>query len=354
MKFYDAAVVVSFGGPEAPQEVMPFLERVTGGKDVPAERLAEVARHYLDRGGVSPINAQVRELVAALGRAFAARGIDLPIHWGNRNSAPWLAEALTEAAAAGHRRVLAILTSGYPSYSGCRQYRENLHDARRAAGVDLRVDVLAPYAEHDGFVTANAEAVRAALDALPPGPAHLVYITHAIPEAMATAAGPDGNAYLASHRAVADRVTRRVRATGRAVAGDSLVYCSRSGPPRQPWLEPDVNDHLRDLAAAGVERVVIAPIGFVSDHMEVVNDLDAEALATARACGLAAARAATAGVHAAFVDALTALVLRRDAAAARGVDDPGPAASWDAARRCGPGCCANPRNPGRPAAAERL
>ncbi len=353
MEFYDAVLVVSFGGPESPEQVRPFLEHVTRGRGIPAERLDEVAQHYLSRGGVSPINQQVRDLISSLNDRFRVVGVDVPIHWGNRNSAPWLAEAIDALAAAGHRRVLAVTTSAYPSYSGCRQYRENLWDAASARGIDLDIDVLAPYAEHPAFIEVNSRAIVDAATEIG-GPVHLAHITHSIPQAMADASGPGGSgAYVVSHRAVADQVTAEVRAAGVEVVDDALVYCSRSGPPHQPWLVPDINDHLRTVASRGVERVVLAPMGFTSDHMEVVNDLDDEAMETAASLGITAVRARTVGTDPAFVAALADLILDADRAAAAGTDHHGPGSSWEAVNRCTPGCCRNLRDPEKPAVAER-
>lgn len=335
---YDAVLLVGFGGPEAPDEVRPFLEQVTRGRGVPPERLDAVAEHYLARGGISPINGQVRALATALDRELGARGQQLPVTWGNRNSAPWLADTMADLAAAGHRRILAVLTSAYPSYSGCRQYRENLFDAVTAAGVTdhLQIDLAPHYATTAGFITANVDAVAAARDRLQvtafDAETRLVFVTHSVPTAMAEVAGVAGDAYVGDHRRAAQLVADQVGA-----ATWDLVYCSRSGSPRTPWLEPDVNDHLTALAGSGVRRVVLSPIGFISDHMEVINDLDEEAAQSAAAAGITFERAATAGTHPAFVGALADLV---DSAANGGI------------LRCPASCCPNPREPGRGALAE--
>ena len=312
---YDAVLLVSFGGPEAPEEVLPFLENVTRGRGIPRERLAEVGEHYHLFGGRSPINDQCRTLLAALGTELSGRGLDVPLYWGNRNSAPFLDTELRKLEAAGHRRVLAVVTSAYPSYSSCRQYRENLYDA--ADGTAVQIDRIRHYADHPGFVTASVDATLAALDRLGEAAAgaRLVFVTHSIPGTMAETAGPEPRtgtgAYVDWHRAVAAEVTRQVSQRRGSELAHDLTYCSRSGPPSQPWLEPDVNDHLEDLAASGVGSVVLVPIGFISDHMEVIYDLDTEALATARALDLPCERAATAGVHPAFVAGLVDLVLER-------------------------------------------
>jgi ferrochelatase len=350
---YDALLLVSFGGPERPQDVLPFLENVTRGRGIPPERLDEVGRHYEALGGRSPINDQNRALIAALEHDLADAGLSVPVYWGNRNWHPFLSDELARMRGDGVRRAAAFVTSAYASYSGCRQYREDLAEAVSAVGPrSLRIDRLRHCFDHPGFVQANADGVVGALGDLPADAARaarLVFVTHSIPTAMAQTSGPLGGAYEAEHRAVARAVAAVVEArTGRPYDHD-LVYCSRSGPPDVPWLEPDVNGHLHKLAAQGVPAVVLAPIGFVSDHMEVVFDLDTEALATARLLGLPAARAATAGTHPDFVAAIHDLFLER-AAVERGdpvrrasIGPPGP--SHDV---CPAGCCPNLRGP-RPA-----
>ena len=359
---YDALLLVSFGGPEQPADVMPFLENVTRGRGIPRERLADVAHHYDDFGGRSPINDQCRELLAALRAELDSRAIDLPLYWGNRNWDPFLGPEVERLAADGHRRVVAVLTSAYPSYSSCRQYRENLFDAfDPQAGRGVTVDKIRHYSDHPGFVAASVDATDAALTELGDlaDDARLVFMTHSIPTAMATTAGPtprsaDGG-YVDWHLAVAAAVTRGVeQRRGRSYAFD-LAFCSRSGPPSQPWLEPDVNDHLAELKQAGVPAVVLVPIGFVSDHMEVIYDLDTEAVETARGLGLPLARAATAGTHPAFVSALVDLVLER-AAAARGEEPDRPVVEGGAVGwyDCEPDCCTNLRDPGRATLCQRV
>jgi len=351
---YDAVLLVSFGGPEGLQDVMPFLENVTRGRGIPRDRLAEVGEHYYLFGGRSPINDQCRELLAALRAELDRRAITSPIYWGNRNWTPYLRDAITELAAAGHRRVVALLTSAYPSYSSCRQYRENLYDA--AAGYQVQIDRVRHYATHPGFVAASVDATLAALDQLGPVglDARLVFVTHSIPLAMAKTAGPEPRtaqgAYVDGHVAVAAEVARQVsESRGRAYQHD-LAYCSRSGPPHQPWLGPDVNDRLAELQASGTTSVVLVPIGFISDHMEVIFDLDTEAAQSAANLGLPFARAATAGTHPAFVSALADLLIER-ATAARGEPTvpaviPGGQVGWYA---CEGQCCPNSANPERPA-----
>jgi protoporphyrin/coproporphyrin ferrochelatase len=346
---YDALLVVSFGGPERPEDVMPFLENVTRGRGVPRERLEEVAEHYRAFGGRSPINDQCRELVRAVEADFAEHGVDLPVYWGNRNWDPFLADTVAKMRADGVRRSAAFVTSAYSSYSGCRQYREDLFRAVSATPDPPRIDRLRHYFNHPGFVDAFADTTSAAIESLPSelrGDARLVFVTHSIPASMASSSGPDGGAYEAQHSSAAAVVADAVSPRTGTAGGWDLVYCSRSGPAHIPWLEPDVNDHLERLAADGVQAVVVVPLGFVSDHMEVVYDLDTEAAETADRLGLAFARASTPGVHRSFVAAVRELVLER-AAAERGEPVFRPAAgeigaAWDV---CAAGCCANPRQP---------
>jgi len=286
MPAYDAFLLVSFGGPEGPDDVLPFLENVTRGRGVPRARLEAVAEHYLSFGGVSPINAQCRELIAAL-------DLPVPIYWGNRNWTPYLADTVQDMTAAGVRRALAFVTSAYRSYSSCRQYLEDIERARAAAGPDAPViDKIQRFYDNRGFTGPFADNLAAALATLAPD-AHVVFTAHSIPVAMAQVAGPGGGRYVAE----LERACGLVCAQAGLRRPWSLAYTSRSGPPAQPWLEPDINDHLADLAKTGVRSVVIAPIGFVSDHMEVRQDLDVEAARTAQSLGLAFARVATPGVR---------------------------------------------------------
>ncbi len=309
---YDGFLLLGFGGPESPEEVMPFLRAVTRGRNVPDERLADVAEHYHHFGGVSPINAQNRELLRELGADFAAHGIDLPLYWGNRNWDPLLPDVVTTMAADGVTRALVFATSATGGYSGCRQYRENLADARGSVGPTAPELVkLRHFFNHPGFIAANADRLRAALAELPGdvrADARLVFTAHSIPTSMDAVAGPDGGLYSRQQRETARLVAEAVRGPGADV---DLVWQSRSGPPQVPWLGPDVNDHLRALAAAGTRAVVVAPTGFVSDHLEVLWDLDNEAAETATELGLGFARAGTAGVHPEFVTMVRQLVLER-------------------------------------------
>jgi ferrochelatase len=347
---YDALLLVSFGGPERPEDVVPFLENVTRGRGVPRARLEEVGEHYLRFGGRSPINDQNRAFLAALREDLAAGGIDLPVYWGNRNWEPYLTDTVQQMKDDGVRRVACLLTSAYSSYSGCRQYRENLADAAAAAGPGApRLDRLRHYFNHPGFVEPMVDATFTALAELPAAvrhDAHLAFVTHSIPLAMNDVSGPEGGAYVAQHMSVVETIVEQVRQeTGHRYANE-LVYCSRSGAPHVPWLEPDVNDHLESLARQGVAGVVVVPLGFVSDHMEVVFDLDTEARATAERVGLPFVRAATAGVDPRFVAMVRELLVER-AAAERGEDVARAAVgrlepSWDV---CPAGCCANARGP---------
>ena len=342
MATYDAFVLVSFGGPEGPADVIPFLQNVTAGRGVPQHRLEQVAEHYYRFGGVSPINQQCRELIAAIEKDFAARGVALPLYWGNRNWHPYLRDTLATMAADGVGRALAFVTSGYSSFSSCRQYLGDIDAARERAGSRApRVDKLRQFFNHPGYIGSFAAAAAAAVASLAGArdDVDLIFTAHSIPAAMAAASGPAGGAYQAqlaeTARLVADQLGWR--------RPWRLAYSSRSGPPAQPWLGPDISDLLAELAAAGSRAVAVVPIGFVSDHMEVRFDLDVEAAATAERLGLAYARAATPGTDPRFVSMITDLVverLDRTAPLALGSFGAGPDA-------CAPGCCV----PGRQAAA---
>jgi ferrochelatase len=321
----DAILVVSFGGPEGPDDVMPFLENVTRGRNVPRERLEEVAHHYERFGGVSPINGQNRELIAALERELREHGIELPVYFGNRNWHPLLTDTVAQMTRDGVRRALVFLTSAFSSYSGCRQYRENLFVAQEAVGGDApELPRLRLPFNHPGFVEANADRLRDALGQAPG--AQVAFTAHSIPVAMAERCAYE--AQLAeSARLVAEA----------AGAGDyAVVYQSRSGPPHVPWLGPDILDHLRDLHGRGVTDVVVAPLGFLSDHLEVLYDLDVEAAELAGELGLRLVRAGTPGTHPAFVSAIRELIQERlDGAAERpalGRLAPNP-------DTCAPTCC---------------
>ena len=334
---YDAFLLLSFGGPQGPDEVLPFLRTVTAGRGIPDERLAEVAEHYLHFGGVSPITAQNEALLAALTAEFDRRGYPLPAYFGNRNWHPFVTDTARQIAADGHREVLVLATSATGSYSGCRQYREDLARAA-AAAPGVRFTKLRHYFDHPGFIEANADAVRTALARLPAeeaGSARLVFTAHSIPAGMNATAGPSGGLYLDQHQATAALVAEAVRGPG---AEFDLVWQSRSGPPQLPWLAPDINDHLRALAAAGVRSVLVAPSGFVSDHLEVLWDLDNEAAATAAELGLQFVRAGTAGTHPAFVAGLADLVAEQLTGAEPAGLSPLGVCGW----QCPDSCCPPP------------
>jgi len=335
----DAVLLVSFGGPEGPDDVLPFLRNVTRGRGVPADRLQEVAGHYLDLfGGVSPINAQARALQSALQAELSARGPDLPVYWGNRNWDPYLADTLDVMRADGRRHALAVLTSAYPSYSGCRQYREDLWRARDGRGP--LVTRLRHYYAEDGFLDPMVDSTQAALAGLGPA-ARLLFTAHSLPQAMADTSGPAGGAYVEALRTAAARVVARLDAPREW----EVVFQSRSGPPQVPWLEPDVGDRLAQLSAEGVHEVVLVPIGFTSDHVEVLYDLDVQAQQRVAALpGLTARRAATVGTDPRFVAMLRDLVV--DRVTGRELPWHGAVATHD---RCPAGCCPPP--PARPSRA---
>jgi ferrochelatase len=331
---YDAFLLVSFGGPEGPDDVVPFLENVTRGRGVPPDRLSEVAGHYRHFGGVSPLNGQNRALLAALAPQLPG----LPLYWGNRNWRPYLADTVAQMRDHGVARALAFVTSAYGSYSACRQYQEDIARARAAVGAGApEIDKIRHFHDHPGFVMPHADAVTAALGRLPeraPARTRLVFTAHSIPTAMDQSSGPDGGRYSA-----------QLRETAHLVAGAAapelrwdLVWQSRSGPPQVPWLSPDVNDHLETLAAGGVRNVVVSPVGFVCDHLEVLWDLDHEAAETARKLGLNFARAATPGTDPRFV-AMVGDLVRERIAPGTPRHALGVVPTWDT---CPAGCCPAP------------
>lgn len=334
---YDAVLLVSFGGPDNPADVLPFLENVTKGKGIPPERLTEVGEHYSLFGGKSPINEHCRELLAELRKDFAANDLDLPVYWGNRNWDPYLKDSIADMEAAGVKRALCLVTSAYASYSGCRQYRENLFAARDDTEIEL--NRIRHYSNHPGFIGPFAEATAEALDGAPAG-THVVFVTHSIPTTMNEASGGPGQSmYVRQHLDVAAEVADRA-----GVGSWSLAYCSRSGPPQMPWLEPDINDHLRELHVGGTTAVVVVPIGFISDHMEVIFDLDTEAAETARQLGMDFTRVATPGTHPDFVAMMRELVLERAAAErGEGVERRAVGALGPHPDVCPVDCCTNPR-----------
>ena len=325
---YDALLLVSFGGPEGMADVMPFLENVLRGRNVPRERMLQVAHHYEMFDGVSPINEQNRTLIAALKTELAAKGPDLPIYWGNRNWHPLLTDTLTQMANDGVQHALAFVTSAYSSFSSCRQYLQNISDAQTVAGTSApQVDKLRAFYNHPLFIEANADHVRSALEDLgvTSGQVHLAFTAHSIPESMAT------------NCVYAEQLEEASRLVANAVGIDDwqLVYQSRSGSPSQPWLGPDVRDYLEYLGMQGTKYVVLSPIGFISDHMEVIYDLDIEAKRLANGLGIHLSRAATAGTHPLFVKMIRELILERiEHTPARYLGSHGP--SHDI---CSPTCC---------------
>jgi protoporphyrin/coproporphyrin ferrochelatase len=302
---YDAVLLVSFGGPDQPDDVIPFLENVLRGRNVPRERMLEVAEHYYHFGGKSPINEQNLALLAALRAELERNGPRLPVYWGNRNWHPLLTDTLREMADAGVKRAIAFVTSGFSCYSGCRQYRENIAAACAPLGDKApQVDKIRVFFNHPGFVGPMAANVRAALDHFPAegrGDVPVLFTAHSIPMSMA-----DTSRYVPqlteSCRLVAEQA---------GVTNWKLVYQSRSGPPTQPWLEPDICDAIRELHARGGRRLVISPIGFVSDHMEVLYDLDTEAADLCQELGVDMQRAATVGTAPEFIACVRDLIAER-------------------------------------------
>ncbi|OBA46858.1 ferrochelatase [Nocardia sp. 852002-20019_SCH5090214] len=337
----DALLLLSFGGPERPEDVMPFLENVTRGRGVPRERLDEVAQHYLHFGGVSPINALNRELIAAIEAEFAARAVDLPVYFGNRNWYPMVEETVATMRADGIGHALVFPTSAWGGYSGCRQYDEDIERARAAVDGAPELTKLRQYFDHPLLIDSFADAVRAAVADLPAevrDRARLVFTAHSIPVAADVAAGPPADGGHLYSRQVAEAARLCAAATG--FDDFDVVWQSRSGPPQVPWLEPDIVDHLEALSGKGVEAVVVCPVGFVSDHLEVVWDLDNEAAEKAAELGMAFARAATPGPDPRFARMVAELVGEH-----LGVNEPrrlGAVPGYGCTRNgaiCAPGCC---------------
>jgi ferrochelatase len=337
---YDAFVLLSFGGPEKPDDVMPFLRNVTRGRGVPEERLTEVAEHYYHFGGVSPINQQCRDLLAAVSADFAAHGVTLPAYWGNRNWQPMLADTVAQMRDDGVTSALGFATSAYGGYSSCKQYWEDIAAARAKVGPGApTIAKLRQFHDHPGFVEPHADAVRDALAKLDPArraSTRLVFTAHSIPMSMAETAGPHGGRYTAQLQETA----ALVHALAAPDLPWDLVWQSRSGPPQVPWLEPDINDHLTALAAKDVTDVVVSPIGFVSDHLEVIWDLDNEAEQTAAGLGLGYARAGTPGTDERFVTMIRELVQERTGGESR--ERLGKLPIWDV---CPADCCPVPQRP---------
>jgi protoporphyrin/coproporphyrin ferrochelatase len=336
---YDAVLLVSFGGPESREEVIPFLENVLRGRNVPRERMLTVAEHYYHFEGKSPINQQMRELIAALETELQRNGPKLPVYWGNRNWHPLLPETLRKMKQDGIRRAVAFVTSAYSSYSGCRQYREDIARARSEVGQNApEVDKLRAFFNHPAFIEVTVERVRKALQAVPPdarGNIQIIYTAHSIPLSMANTSD-----YVKQLEEVRHLVSGELRQEN-----DVLVYQSRSGVPGQPWLEPDILDYLREVKAKNLaSAVVLAPIGFISDHMEVLYDLDVEARQLCDSLSLPMTRANTVGVHPKFIGMVRELILERvdPAQARRTLGSLGPRADV-----CAENCCPAPQRPPR-------
>ncbi|MEZ6129729.1 MAG: ferrochelatase [Planctomycetaceae bacterium] len=337
---YDALLFVSFGGPEGPDDVMPFLESVLRGRNVPRERMLEVAEHYNHFGGVSPINQQCRELIAALEKELRAHSIDLPIFWGNRNWHPLLPDTLRDLKQSGARNALTFITSAFSSYSGCRQYRENIRAAQAEANAeDLQIDKIRVFYNHPDFIAVHVQNIQAAMQTIANGDntdVHVAFTAHSIPDSMACTSD-----YVKQLSECCRLVAEQLN-----LAEDrwKLVYQSRSGRPTDPWLEPDICDHIQQLKSDGIESLVISPIGFLSDHMEVLYDLDDEARAVCDASGIRMARAATPGTHPQFVAMIRKLIQERlQAVPPECIGRFGPNHNV-----CPVDCCPAPQRPARP------
>ena len=313
---FDALLLLSFGGPEGPDQVMPFLENVTRGRGIPRERLESVAEHYLHFGGVSPINGINRALIAEIEAELARRGRRIPVYFGNRNWEPYVEDTVTQMRDKGIERAAVFTTSAWGGYSGCTQYQEDIARGRAAAGAGAPELVkLRQYFDHPLLVEMFADAIRDAAATLPAelrDEARLVFTAHSIPLRAADRCGPD-------------LYERQVGYTCRLVAAAAgyldydHVWQSRSGPPQVPWLEPDVGDHLEGLQRAGTSAVIVCPVGFVADHIEVVWDLDNELAEQAAQAGIAFARASTPNAQTRFAQLAIDLLdeMRTDAPAAR-------------------------------------
>lgn len=335
---YDAILIVSFGGPESHGDVIPFLENVLRGRNVPRERMLAVAEHYYHFDGKSPINQQTRELIGALQQELAKHGPNLPIYWGNRNWHPMLVDTVRQMKEDGIQRALAFVTSAYSSYSGCRQYREDIVRAQSEVGPSApRVEKIRVFFNHPDFIEATEDRVRAALLQIPAAAANiqLIYVAHSVPLTMANTSD-----YVQQLQEVRKLVSARLEITN-----DALVYQSRSGAPGQPWLEPDILDYLREVKEKKLaSAVVIAPISFISDHMEVLYDLDIEARQLCDSLSLPMARAKTVGVHPKFINMIRELILERTKGAEpRALGSLGPRQQL-----CAEDCCPAPQRPMRP------
>ena len=338
---YDAILVVSFGGPESREDVIPFLENVLRGRNVPRERMLAVAEHYYHFEGKSPINQQTRELISALKQELEQHGPSLPVYWGNRNWHPMLADTIREMQRDGIKRALAFVTSAYSSYSGCRQYREDIARARAEIGAGApEVEKIRAFFNHPGFIDATEQRLRDALAEIPAsarGNIQIVYVAHSVPLSMANTSD-----YVKQLEEVRKIVSERV-----AISNHALVYQSRSGAPGQPWLEPDILNYLRDMKQCNrASAVVIAPISFISDHMEVLYDLDIEAKQLCESLSLPMARARTVGIHPKFIAMIRELILEKTAnQERRALGSLGPRHDV-----CAEDCCPAPQRPVRPQA----
>jgi protoporphyrin/coproporphyrin ferrochelatase len=321
MNSFDALLVVSFGGPEKKEDVLPFLENVLRGRGVPRERMLEVAEHYYHFDGRSPINDQNKALIAGLEQEFKGHGEKMPIYWGNRNWYPLLPDTLKQMHADGVRRAAAFVTSAFGSYSGCKQYREDIARAQVQTGTDAMViEKLNNFWDREEFIAAMTERVRTAMAELP-NAEQLIFTAHSIPMSMA-----DASHYVRQLKEASARV-----AAACGMSNWTLVYQSRSGPPSQPWLAPDICEHLRAQHAAGSQRVIICPIGFMSDHMEVLYDLDTEAHDLCTEIGLKMARVGTAGSHPKLIGMIRDMVFN--------------AQTSPVTAHCEAGCCPTPQRP---------
>ncbi len=329
----DAFLLVSFGGPEGPDEVIPFLERVTAGRGIPPERLKLVGQHYFDRGGVSPINGHCRTLLDQLETAFRGAGIDIPLYWGNRNSAPFLDDTVAQMKADGVKRAVAFVTSAYSSYSGCRQYRENIAAALGLVGAGPPVvDKLRVFFNHPGFIDPMVDGVAASIERIDTSTTHVFFTAHSIPTSSAATCDYE------------QQITNAAGLVAERVAGMppwSVVWQSRSGPPSMPWLEPDICDAITALGETTTKNVVVVPIGFISDHMEVLQDLDTDAAAAATEAGLGFSRVPTSSGDQRFVDMIVELVKEQTAGVV-------PVALGELGlvpTQCGETCCPAPKRP---------
>lgn len=344
----DALLLLSFGGPERPEDVMPFLENVTRGRNVPRERLLAVAEHYYHFGGRSPINDLNLAIIAAVEAEFAAAGLELPVYFGNRNWHPMAEDTVARMAAEGVRSALVFPTSAWGGYSGCLQYHEDIARARASVGEAApRLVKLRQYFDHPLLVEAFADAIRAAVDRLPADRrdrARLVFTAHSVPISADASAGPPAAGGRLYSRQVAEAARLCAEATG--FADYDVVWQSRSGPAHIPWLEPDIVDHLEALDGKGIDAVVVCPVGFVSDHLEVIWDLDNEAEEKAAELGIAFARAGTPGADPRFAKLVLELVREHlDAAPARKLGAVPGFGCTENGSPCAPGCCAPPRRP---------